>query len=118
MDKFKGLISEKSAMITVIGLGYVGLATAVAFADAGFQTVGVTRTQSKVDTLNAGSSYLPDVQRDTIISSLVGSGLLKATTNVEEAVECSDVIIITVPTPLTKSMEPDLTAIKEVEISD
>jgi nucleotide sugar dehydrogenase len=114
MDAFKGLISEKSARIAVIGLGYVGLSTAVAFADAGFQTVGVTRTQSKVDTLNAGNSYLPDVQRDTIISSLVGSGLLKATTNVEEAVECSDVIIITVPTPLTKSMEPDLTAIKDV----
>ena len=101
-------IKSKTARIAVIGLGYVGLPTAVNFAENGFNVIGVNRTQSKVDLINAGGCYLCDLDLDDRVKTLVGRGKFAATTDTVEATRKSDVIIITVPTPVTSEKRPDL----------
>jgi hypothetical protein len=101
-------IKNKTACIAVIGLGYVGLPTAVNFAENGFSVIGVNRTQSKVDLINAGGCYLSDLNLDERVKRLVERGKLTATTDTVDATRKSDVIIITVPTPITSYKRPDL----------
>ena len=101
-------IKNKTAGIAVIGLGYVGLPTAVNFAESGFSVTGVNRTQSKVDLINKGGCYLSDLNLDERVKRLVDLGKLTATTNTVEATRKSDVIVITVPTPVTSDKRPDL----------
>ena len=104
-------IKDKTAGITVIGLGYVGLPTAVNFAENGFSVIGVNRTQSKVDLINAGGCYLTDLNLDERVKRLVERGKLTATIDTAEATRKSDVISITVPTPVTSDKRPDLSFI-------
>ena len=104
-------IKNKSARIAVIGLGYVGLPTAVNFAENGFSVIGVNRTQEKVDIINAGGCYLTDLNLDERVRRLVGHHKLAATIDTTGATRQSDVIIITVPTPITSDKRPDLSYI-------
>jgi nucleotide sugar dehydrogenase len=104
-------ITSKSARIAVIGLGYVGLPTAVNFAENGFSVIGVNRTQEKVDVINAGGCYLTDLNLDERVQRLVGQHKLTATIDTAGATRESDVIIITVPTPVTPDKRPDLSSI-------
>jgi nucleotide sugar dehydrogenase len=101
-------IKNKTARIAVIGLGYVGLPTAVNFAENGFSVIGVNRTQSKVDLINSGGCYLTDLNLDERVKRLVEQGKFTATIDTEQATRESDVIIITVPTPVTSDKRPDL----------
>ena len=101
-------IENKTARIAIIGLGYVGLPTAVNFAENGFSVIGVNRTQKRVDLINAGGCYLSDLNLDARVKRLVELGKLTATTDTVEATRASDVIIITVPTPVTSDKRPDL----------
>ena len=101
-------IENKSAIIAVIGLGYVGLPTAVNFAENGFKVIGVTRTPQKVNALNKGACYLTDINLDARVLKVVQHKQLSATTDTVEATQKSDVIIITVPTPVTSDKRPDL----------
>jgi UDP-N-acetyl-D-glucosamine dehydrogenase len=95
--------------IAIIGLGYVGLPLAVAFGRAGVPVVGIELNQHKVSELEAGRSYIPDVPTADI-ASLVGQGLLRATTDYE-AVREADCIFICVPTPYDAAKAPDLSFI-------
>jgi len=104
-------IKDKTAVIAVIGLGYVGLPTAVNFAENGFSVIGVNRTQSKVDLINAGGCYLTDLNLDERVKRLVERGKLTATIDTADATRKSDVISITVPTPVTSDKRPDLSFI-------
>ena len=104
-------IEDKTAVIAVIGLGYVGLPTAVNFAENGFSVIGVNRTQSKVDLINAGGCYLTDLNLDERVKRLVERGKLTATIDTADATRKSDVISITVPTPVTSDKRPDLSFI-------
>ena len=99
-------IRTKQARIGVIGLGYVGLPLAVEFARAGFQVTGFDVDASKVDEINAGRSYIPDVAQ-TELADVVKSGHLRATTDLEQLGDM-DVADICVPTPLRKTKDPDL----------
>jgi UDP-N-acetyl-D-glucosamine dehydrogenase len=102
-------IRERKAQTGVIGLGYVGLPLAVEFARAGFHAVGIDLDQRKVDAINAGQSYIGDVEnRD--IASLVATGRLRATTDFR-VIEELDTVNICVPTPLRKTKDPDMTYI-------
>ncbi|HEX6603039.1 MAG TPA: nucleotide sugar dehydrogenase [Solirubrobacterales bacterium] len=95
--------------IGIIGLGYVGLPLAVAFAEAGCEVVGLDVDQSKVEALNGGRSYIEDVPN----SALEPLGdRLRATTEYAELAAC-DGVILCVPTPLSDSREPDLTYLVE-----
>jgi UDP-N-acetyl-D-glucosamine dehydrogenase len=99
-------IRDKSATIGIVGLGYVGLPLAVAFAMAGFKVLGFDIRQKNVDSVNRGKSYIADVSSDSL-SSVVTGKLLEATTD-QSRIKEVDAICICVPTPLTTTKDPDL----------
>jgi UDP-N-acetyl-D-glucosamine dehydrogenase len=102
-------IERREAVIGVIGIGYVGLPLAVEFAHQGYRVYGVDVNQEKVDLLNKGISYIPDIPTETI-ASLVSEGVLSATTDYSVLKEI-DAISICVPTPLRKTKDPDMSFI-------
>ncbi|MGN6585944.1 MAG: nucleotide sugar dehydrogenase [Solirubrobacterales bacterium] len=91
--------------IGIVGLGYVGLPLAVAFARAGQEVVGLDADPSKVESLQAGRSYIEDISDEALADVEVP---ISATTSYADLASC-DAVIICVPTPLTSSREPDLT---------
>jgi UDP-N-acetyl-D-glucosamine dehydrogenase len=95
--------------VGVIGLGYVGLPLAVAFAESGATVVGVDADARRVAAVNAGTSFIEDVPA-AAVSALVTAGRLAATGEVG-ALKDADAIVICVPTPLGKSKEPDISHI-------
>ena len=99
-------IKTKDLRIGVIGLGYVGLPLAVAFAEASFRTVGIDLDPNKVTSLNSGQSYIDDVPQSQV-EPLVNQGLLQATADFTVLQSC-DAVSICVPTPLSKTHDPDL----------
>lgn len=102
-------LSNRTAVISVLGLGYVGLPLAVVFAEAGFKVIGVDPVQEKVDAINRGESYILDVPSDTV-ARLVRSGKLSASTDFAVCNQV-DAVSICVPTPLRKTGDPDLSFI-------
>jgi UDP-N-acetyl-D-glucosamine dehydrogenase len=107
-------IKSKEARVGIIGLGYVGLPLAVEFAKAGLHVVGYDVDQSKVDSLSAGNSYIPDVPSKEL-AEVVKAGTFRATTDQRELADV-DIIDICVPTPLRKTRDPDLSyVVKAIE---
>ena len=102
-------LKTKKAHIGVLGLGYVGLPLAVVFAEAGFHVTGVDPDPRKVDCLNKGVSYIPDVRTEAV-EKLVKSGNLTATADFSVLKEI-DAVSICVPTPLRKTGDPDMSFI-------
>jgi len=102
-------LTERRAVVGVIGLGYVGLPLAAEFAGAGLRAIGFDLDESRVATINSGRSYIPDVATGTI-KGLVEQGKLKATRDFSHLSE-TDAVIICVPTPLRKTKEPDISYI-------
>jgi UDP-N-acetyl-D-glucosamine dehydrogenase len=100
-------IEDRTATVGVIGLGYVGLPLAVEFARSGYRTIGFDIRSDVVDGLLAGESHILDVSSERV-RAFVGEGLLTATTDMARLAECS-AIAICVPTPLSKTKDPDLT---------
>ena len=99
-------IRTRSAQAGVVGLGYVGLPLALEIAHAGFQVTGIDLVKEKVDSINAGVSYIPDVASETLRRAL-SANKIKATRSLAAA-EKLDTINICVPTPLRKNKDPDL----------
>jgi UDP-N-acetyl-D-glucosamine dehydrogenase len=102
-------IRDRSARVGVVGLGYVGLPLAIEMAKEGFHVTGIDISREKVDSVNAGISYVLDVPSKTLLH-LVAKERIKATQSLA-AVENLDTVSICVPTPLRKSKEPDLSYI-------
>lgn len=100
---------DRSALIGVIGMGYVGLPLAVEFASAGFRVLGVDPLTHKVEQLNRGVSYIPDVPTARL-GPLVEAGKLTASTDYAGLQE-ADAVLICVPTPLRKTKDPDMSFI-------
>lgn len=101
-----GRMESREAVVGVIGLGYVGLPLAAAAARGGFPTVGFDIDPDKIVRLNAGESYIDAVAPDEL-AALVAKRRFRATSDPAELARC-DVIVICVPTPLSKQREPDL----------
>ena len=99
-------LKDKSAIVGIIGLGYVGLPLAVAFAQAGFKVIGFDILQKRVDLVNQGKSFIGDVSSETM-AKLVADRRLQATTD-QTRLQEADAICICVPTPLNKTKDPDL----------
>ena len=96
-----------TATVGVIGLGYVGLPLVGAIHDKGYSVLGFDTDGSKVEALNAGRSYIRHIP-DTMIEGLVRGGRFIACTDFSRIGTC-DVLLICVPTPLTRHREPDMT---------
>ncbi|HXI89835.1 MAG TPA: nucleotide sugar dehydrogenase [Blastocatellia bacterium] len=102
-------LNERRAVVGVIGLGYVGLPLAVEFARGGLKVIGFDLDRSRVDSINDGGSYIPDVPTE-MVAALIERGKLSATTDFSHLAE-TDAVIICVPTPLRKTKEPDISYI-------
>ena len=108
-SELKKKITNKTAKISVIGLGYVGLPLAVEIGKAGFSVVGIDVDKEKVDKINSENSYIPDVTQEELARA-VSKKKLMATSDYEILTEV-DIVSICVPTPLSKTREPDISYI-------
>lgn len=105
----KDKINDRTAEVAVIGLGYVGMPLAVEVAKAGFKTHGIDIRREIIDSVNKGVNHIKDVDSQTV-EMLVNDGLFSATDDFSVC-EHTDIISICVPTPLTKTNDPDLSYI-------
>ena len=104
---------EKAApTVGIIGLGYVGLSYAVAFAEAGCTVVGCDVLAARVATINRGESPLPDILPDAAVAAQVEAGRFLATTEDAPLAAC-DALIIAVPTPVNATYDPDLSMVRD-----
>lgn len=104
-------IQEKSIIVGVVGLGYVGLPLAVEKAKAGFKTIGFDVQAEKVEMVNAGHNYIGDVV-DSDLKELVEEKMLSATTDFAQIAQ-ADFVAICVPTPLDEHQEPDIRCVRD-----
>ena len=104
-------ISERTARVGLVGLGYVGLPTMLAAANAGFKVTGIDIDVARVDQINSGHSYLREIESEDL-SRLVGEERVTATTDYG-ALDDIDVILVCVPTPVNKYKEPDLGPLRD-----
>jgi len=102
-------IKNNDFKVSVIGLGYVGLPLAVEFAKNNFEVYGIDIDENKVKNINEGISYISDIDNNELLD-LVRKNKIKAFGNYEVLSEV-DIIIIAVPTPLSKTKDPDLSYI-------
>ncbi|HIC96468.1 TPA: nucleotide sugar dehydrogenase [Candidatus Bipolaricaulota bacterium] len=105
-------IRERTAVVGVVGLGYVGLPFAVEKAKVGFRVIGVEQNPKRATRVNRGESYIGDVSSGEL-QQLVAQGLIRAFPDFQKAREM-DVIVICVPTPLTRNLTPDLQYVERV----
>ncbi|TEB17623.1 UDP-N-acetyl-D-glucosamine 6-dehydrogenase [Pelotomaculum sp. FP] len=105
-------IIKRETSVAVVGLGYVGLPMAVEQAKAGFLVTGIDKDISKVEQINNGKSYIPDIP-DDVLKNLVENGRLRAS-HLYNLLNTVDIIIICVPTPLKMMKQPDLSYVLTV----
>jgi UDP-N-acetyl-D-glucosamine dehydrogenase len=103
-------IASREAVVGVVGLGYVGLPLAVAYAEAGFHTVGVDVDDAKVEALAAGSSHIDDVP-DDLLARVTGPRRLEPTTDFA-TLRGADAVWLCVPTPFDATKTPDLAFVR------
>ena len=108
---FSSKSSASELTIGVIGLGYVGLPTAIGFLEAGFNVWGVDISQHSIDLINQGINPTGDPDVDDIIPAR-NTDRWNITTSAAEAVPHCDVVLVTVPTPITSDLKPDLSFVE------
>ena len=108
-------LNKKSLKIGVVGIGRIGLPTALCFANAGFQTIGIDINEKLVDMINSGDYPLKDEPEfDKIFESVLSQKIFSATTNISEAIPNCDVILLSLPTPMDDENIPDYNALLTV----
>ena len=110
-ESFASRADSGDLTVGIIGLGYVGLPTAIGFRDAGFNVWGVDVSERIVNSLHQGINPLGDPDLDDLIPK-PGSERWKITTSTEQATKSCDVLIVTVPTPVSEDLKPDLSYVK------
>jgi len=105
-------IEDRTALVAVIGLGYVGLPFAIEAAKAGFKVVGIDESTQKVALVNSGTSYIADVP-SSVLAEFTSNGMIRASSDFAE-VSLTDVVVIAVPTPLTSNLTPELRHVEAV----
>jgi len=109
------IIQSGKLNICVIGIGRIGLPTALSFANSGLSTIGVDINENLVNMINSGNFPLKDEPGyDTIFEKVIEQKKFRATTNFSEGVNSSDVIVLSLPTPMDKENVPDYTALLSV----
>jgi len=109
LNELKAKLQSRKATAAVIGLGYVGLPLAMEIAAAGFRVIGIDLDEKKIALLNQAKSYILDVSEKTVADAISGQ-TFTATTNFAALAE-ADTVSICVPTPLSKSRDPDISYI-------
>jgi UDP-N-acetyl-D-glucosamine dehydrogenase len=109
LETLRAKFQQRNATAAVIGLGYVGLPLALEIASAGFNVVGIDLDQSKIDKLQEGTSYIGDVS-DKTLASAIQTGRFTSTSDFS-VLRQVDAVSICVPTPLSKSRDPDISFI-------
>lgn len=109
MSDILARISDRTAVVGIIGQGYVGLPLALVFEAAGFRVIGFDVDPAKVSALSRGESYIRHIGSDRVAAA-VKDGHFSATTDFDQLTEC-DAVLICVPTPLGRHREPDLSYI-------
>jgi len=108
-------LDSKSLRVCVIGIGRIGLPTALSFAKSGLETIGVDINENLVETINLGNFPLKDEPGyDVIFDDVVKNKKFHATTNISDAVPNSDLIILSLPTPMDENNIPDYSALRNV----
>ncbi len=110
-DLLLSKIETREAVIGIVGLGYVGLPLAIAFVEAGFQVVGFDVSATVTEGLSNGQSHIGDVPSE-VVGHAVETRLLSATTDFARLAD-ADVVVICVPTPLSKTEDPDLSYVMQ-----
>ena len=105
-ESLRQKIEDKTALIGILGLGYVGLPLVRAFVGAGFKTLGFDVDQNKIDMLKEGKSYIEHIKSEWI-ADCVNKKMFDPTADKSRLAE-ADVLLICVPTPLSESRDPDL----------
>jgi len=108
-------IEKKSLKIAVVGIGRIGLPTALCFANANFQTIGIDINEKLIDMVNSGDYPLKDEPEfDRIFESVISKKIFSATTNISDAIPDCDVILLSLPTPMDNQNIPDYSALLTV----
>jgi len=106
-----GMIEDRTATVGIVGLGYVGLPLAIAFAERGFDVLGFDVDDAKIDAVAGGESYIKHLDGARLAKTVRG-GKLKATADFLRLGE-PDAILVCVPTPLTPQREPDMSYVEK-----
>ncbi|MEO0540204.1 MAG: nucleotide sugar dehydrogenase [Cyanobacteria bacterium P01_A01_bin.105] len=112
LASLKDGILARTATVGVVGLGYVGLPFAIEKTKVGFKVLGIEQNPKRAERVNQADSYIDDISSETL-SGAVQAGRLTAMTGFDN-VALMDVIVICVPTPLTKNLTPDLSYVESV----
>ena len=110
-NRLVSMSSNSNVKIGIVGLGYVGLPTAIGFHDAGFTVWGVDVSQKKVDTIRDGKNPNGDPDVDDIVPK-PGTERWHISTSTAEAAQNCDIVLVTVPTPITHDLKPDLSYVE------
>ena len=111
-EEVKKSLDTKSLRVCVIGIGRIGLPTALSFAKSGLQTIGVDINEKLVQDINSKKFPLKDEPGyENIFNDVLDRKLFSATTNIEKAVGDSDLILLSLPTPMDENNVPDYSAL-------
>ena len=108
-------LDSKTLRVCVIGIGRIGLPTALSFAKSGLQTIGVDINENLVQNINSGKFPLKDEPGyNEIFDDVIKNKKFFATTNIEDAVPNSDLLLLSLPTPMDENNIPDYSALRNV----
>ena len=115
INQVKNSLADKSLKVCVVGIGRIGLPTALSFAKAGLQTIGMDINKQLVDSLNQGSFPLKDEPGyEDIFNNVRKNGHFSATNDINKAVSGSDLILLSFPTPMSEKNIPNYSVLESV----
>ena len=115
IDEVRNSLDAKSLKVCVVGIGRIGLPTALSFAKAGLYTIGVDINQKLVDSINAGNFPLKDDPGyEDVFNNVRKNGNFLATTDINEAISKSNLILLSLPTPMDENNIPTYSALESV----
>jgi len=113
IDEVRNSLESKSLRVCVVGIGRIGLPTALSFAKSGLPTVGVDINENLVRTINSGAFPLKDEPGyEEIFNDVIKNKMFSVTTKIEDAVPNSDLVLLSLPTPMDENNVPDYSALR------
>ena len=114
LEDVKKSLNLRTLRVCVVGIGRIGLPTALSFAKSGLQTIGVDKNENLVSTINSGVFPLKDEPGyEEIFNDVIKNKMFSATTKIEDAIPNSDLILLSLPTPMDKNNVPDYSALTD-----